>query len=225
MRFTKSIEKQCKIGYKRSKGLGLKRREMKKLIEVQSINSFLSPRTTRFVLALVIFMSMLINSFVPKSVENKESILVIMGAIASNVIVETFKQCNETLTQMSNKITKDLYKYLRLGEVGTDVPVSSGQKQGEEPVNTSSDNGLEIVSRQYKELITESEGEGLILLGEGKEIGRLYRLYNNVKLYNSVNEKIGLLFFIIFVVAVRSRKEGISRTLLNMKMEDKTNLC
>lgn len=225
MRFTKSIEKQCKIGYKRSKGLGLKRREMKKLIEVQSINSFLSPRTTRFVLALVIFMSMLINSFVPKSVENKESILVIMGAIASNVIVETFKQCNETLTQMSNKIMKDLYKYLRLGEVGTDVPVSSGQKQGEEPVNTSSDNGLEIVSRQYKELITESEGEGLILLGEGKEIGRLYRLYNNVKLYNSVNEKIGLLFFIIFVVAVRSRKEGISRTLLNMKMEDKTNLC
>lgn len=198
---------------------------MRKLIEVQSINGLLSPRTTRVVLAVVIFVSMLINSFVPKSVENKESILVIMGAIASNVVVETFKQCNETLTQMSNKITKDLYKYLRLGEVGTDVPVSSGQKKGETPVNTSSDNGIEILSRQYKELITGNQEEGLIIGSEGKEIERLYRLYNNVKLYSSVNEKIGVVFFIIFVVAIRSRKEGISRTLLNMKMEDKTNLC
>ena len=197
---------------------------MKKLIKVKSINDLLSVRVMRVTLAMLIFMSMIINVFVPRSLENKESIVAIMGAVLNNVIVETFKSCTDTLTVMSNKVTKDLYKYLRLGETGTQAPVSSGQKKEETPVNTSSDSGIEVGSREYEEIVGYSEEEGIIAISVGKILERLYRLYNNVKVYCSIEKTIGVLFFIVFVVAIRDRK-GIVSILNTRRIEDKTNLC
>ena len=107
---------------------------MKELLKLKSIRVLLSVRVMRVTLALVIFLSMIINGFVPKSIENKESIVVIMGAVVNNVILETFRSCNDTLTAISNKVTKDLYKYLRLGETGAEAPISNGQSKEETPV-------------------------------------------------------------------------------------------
>ena len=197
---------------------------MKKLIKVKSINDLLSVRVMRVTLAMLIFMSMIINGFVPRSVENRESIATIIGAVVNNVIVETFKSCTDTLTVMSNKITKDLYKYLRLGETGTQAPVSSGQEKEETPVNTSSDSGIEVGSREYEEIVGYSEEQGIIIISVGKILERLYRLYNNVKVYCSIEKTIGVLFFIVFVVAIRDRK-GIVSILNTRRIEDKTNLC
>ena len=197
---------------------------MKKLIKVKSINDLLSVRVMRVTLAMLIFMSMIINGFVPRSVENRESIATIIGAVVNNVIVETFKSCTDTLTVMSNKVTKDLYKYLRLGETGTQAPVSSGQEKEETPVNTSSDSGIEVGSREYEEIVGYSEEEGIIAISVGKILERLYRLYNNVKVYCSIEKTIGVLFFIVFVVAIRDRK-GIVSILNTRRIEDKTNLC
>ena len=197
---------------------------MAKLINKKSIKSLLSARVMRVTLALVIFFSMIINGFMPKSIENRESIAAIIGAVVNNVIVETFKSCTDTLTVMSNKVTKDLYKYLRLGETGTQAPISNGQEKEETPVNTSSDSGIEIESRQYKELVVYNEEDGIVTIAVGKVSERLYRLYNNVKVYCSVSTNIGLLFFIVFVIAIRNRKEDGIR--INSKnIENKTNLC
>lgn len=197
---------------------------MAKLINKKSIKSLLSARVMRVTLALVIFFSMIINGFMPKSIENRESIAAIIGAVVNNVIVETFKSCTDTLTVMSNKVTKDLYKYLRLGETGTQAPISNGQEKEETPVNTSSDSGIEIGSRQYKELVVYNEEDGIVTIAVGKVSERLYRLYNNVKVYCSVSTNIGLLFFIVFVIAIRNRKEDGIR--INSKnIENKTNLC
>ncbi|MBQ3943853.1 MAG: hypothetical protein II669_06000 [Elusimicrobia bacterium] len=197
---------------------------MAKLINKKSIKSLLSARVMRVTLVLVIFFSMIINGFMPKSIENRESIAAIIGAVVNNVIVETFKSCTDTLTVMSNKVTKDLYKYLRLGETGTQAPISNGQEKEETPVNTSSDSGIEIESRQYKELVVYNEEDGIVTIAVGKVSERLYRLYNNVKVYCSVSTNIGLLFFIVFVIAIRNRKEDGIR--INSKnIENKTNLC
>ncbi len=197
---------------------------MAKLINKKSIKSLLSARVMRVTLALVIFFSMIINGFMPKSIEHRESIAAIIGAVVNNVIVETFKSCTDTLTVMSNKVTKDLYKYLRLGETGTQAPISNGQEKEETPVNTSSDSGIEIESRQYKELVVYNEEDGIVTIAVGKVSERLYRLYNNVKVYCSVSTNIGLLFFIVFVIAIRNRKEDGIR--INSKnIENKTNLC
>ena len=197
---------------------------MERLIEVKSIRGLFSVRVMRITLAMVIFCSMIINGFMPKSIENRESIAAIIGAVVNNVIVETFKSCTDTLTVMSNKVTKDLYKYLRLGETGTEAPISSGQEKEETPVNTSSDSGIEIESRQYKELVEYGEDEGAVIISVGKVAERLYRLYNNVKVYCSEGTNIGLLFFIVFVIAIRNRK-GYGTGINNKNIENKTNLC
>ena len=197
---------------------------MKKLIKIKSIKVLLSTRVTKVALAVLIFFSMVINGFMPKSIENKESISAIIGAVVNNVIVETFKSCTDTLTVMSNKVTKDLYKYLRLGETGAEAPISNGQSKEETPVNTSSDSGIEIESRQYKELVVYNEEDEIVTISVGKILERLYRLYNNVKVYCSGSTIMGVLFFIVFVVAIRNRKED--GVVINKKnMENKTNLC
>ena len=197
---------------------------MEKLISKKSIKSLLSVRVMRITLALLIFTSMVINGFVPRSIENKENIVAIMGAVVNNVIIETFKSCTDTLTVMSNKVTKDLYRYLRLGEVGTQAPINNGQKEEETPVNTSSDSGIEVYNRQYEEIVGYSEEDGILVISVGKIAERLYRLYNNVKVYCSVEKTMGVLFFIVFIVAIRNRKEDGLR-IKTVRIEDKTNLC
>ena len=197
---------------------------MEELINKKSIKVLLSVRVIKSTLAVLIFCSMIINGFMPKSIENKESIAAIIGVVVNNVIVETFKSCTDTLTVMSNKVTKDLYKYLRLGEMGAEAPISSGQNKEEMPVNTSSDSGIEIESRQYKELVLYNEEDEAVTLSVGKIAERLYRLYNNVKVCCSVSTIIGLLFFIVFVIAIRNRK-GYGIGIIKKNIENKTNLC
>ena len=197
---------------------------MKGLIKLKSIKVLLSVRVMKVTLAMLIFCSMIINGFMPKSIENKESIAAIIGAVVNNVIVEAFKSCTDTLTVMSNKVTKDLYKYLRLGETGAEAPINNGQKKEETPVNTSSDSGIEIESREYRELVGYSEDDDIEIVSVGKIEERLYRLYNNVKVYCSAEKTMGVLFFIVFVVAIRNRKEDGLR-IKTVRIEDKTNLC
>ena len=197
---------------------------MGKLIKEKSIKSLLSVRVRRVTLAVLIFVSMLINGFVPRSIENKESIAAIMGAVVNNVIVETFKSCTDTLTAMSNKIAKDLYKYLRMGETGTQSPINDSQDKEETPMNTSSDSGIQVFNRQYEEIVGYSQEEGTVVISVGKIAERLYRLYGNVKVYCSIEKTIGMLFFIVFVVAIRNRK-GITRIVNTKRIEGKTNLC
>lgn len=198
---------------------------MKGLIRTKSIANLLSTRAIRVALAIVIFMSMTINSFIPKAIENKEVVATVIGTVVSNIIVETFKECTDTLTVMSNKITKDLYKILRLGEVGTDVPVKSGDNEKETPVNTSSDSGIEITTREYKEILNYEKGIGIVVISEGKKKGDLYRLYNNVKICCSSNREMVVLMFILFIVAIRTRKEEVIKEIVKGTRENKTNLC
>ena len=197
---------------------------MERLIIKKSIKSLLSVRVMRVTLAMVIFISMIINGFVPKNIENKENIVAIMGAVVNNVIVEAFKSYTDTLTVMSNKITKDLYKYLRLGETGTQAPVNGGNEKKETPVNSSSDSGIETEFKEYRELVGYSEDEGPVIISVGKIAERLYRLYSNVKVYCSIGRTMGVLFFIVFIVTIRNRKEDAISEITRY-MEDKTNLC
>ena len=154
---------------------------MKILIGLQSIKRLLSVRVIKVALAMFIFMSMMANIFIPRNIENKEQIVSVIRVVFDNVIVKTIRGCRDTLIAMSNELTRELYKLLMLGDVGTDVPVKREQEK-ETPVNTSSDNGIEIESRYYKEKVRYIQ-EGLVIsLTVGKVEQRLYRLYGNVKL-------------------------------------------
>jgi len=188
------------------------------------IKSFLSLRVFKATLAILLLLSILINNFIPKNIENKEEITKIFAVVINNVIVKTIKDCQDTLTVMSNKITKDLYKMLQMGEVGATVPLNGGNKKEEMPVNTSSDNGIIVENRQIIKSEKSKEETNKVVLSAGKIEEDLYRLYNNVKEYCSDVDKIGILTFILFIMIVIRRKDWESINNIG-RIEDKTNLC
>ena len=193
----------------------------------QSLKSLIFTSIRNKILVGIILFCMLINGFVPRSIESKESLFVVMSAVVSNVLVEVFNECRDTLTVMSNKITKDLYKFLMLGEVGAKAANKGEENKEPMPVNTSSDNGIVVERDDYEQIVSYRVEKGKIIIAVGKIEEELYRLYNNVKVYCSeVLGKIGILFFLMFVIAIRRRKAGAAgaRTSL-IGMEYKTNLC
>ena len=195
---------------------------MKILIGLQSFKRLLSVRVIKVALAMFIFMSMMANIFIPRNIENKEQIVSVIRVVFDNVIVKTIRGCRDTLIAMSNELTRELYKLLMLDDVGTDVPVKREQEK-ETPVNTSSDNGIEIESRYYKEKVRYIQ-EGLVIsLTVGKVEQRLYRLYGNVKLCCMNMYGMVVLFFIVFIVVIRERKEYIQEHIKSI-LKDKTNL-
>jgi hypothetical protein len=197
---------------------------MKNLINLQPIKKMFSVRVIKVTLAFFIFASLMINIIAPKNIENKEQIFSVVCLVLNDVIVKTIRGCTDTLIVMSSKITKDLCKLLMPGdEVGTKVPVKD-EKKDETPVNTSSDIGIETTGRLYKELVRYTQEEELIVLSVGKIVERLYRLYGNVKVYCGQLHGIFILFFIIFIVAIRERKEDIENQI-NFVLKNKTNLC
>ena len=195
---------------------------MKILIGLQSMKRLLSVRVIKVALAMFIFVSMMANIFIPRNIENKEQIVSVIRVVFDNVIVKTIRGCRDTLIAMSNELTRELYKLLMLDDVGTDVPVKREQEK-ETPVNTSSDNGIEIESRYYKEKVRYIQ-EGLVIsLTVGKVEQRLYRLYGNVKLCCMNMYGMVVLFFIVFIVVIRERKEYIQEHIKSI-LKDKTNL-
>jgi len=197
---------------------------MKRLLERQSIVDLLFTSGIRKTLVILIFSCMVINGFIPKSIESGGSLFMVMTAVVSNAVTGVFEECRDTLTLISNKITKDLYKMLSLGEVSTTSPIENTDDKEPMPVNTSSDNGImteKRVSGQW------NSGESRIekdWYGEPIITSKLYRLYENIKIYDGAASKLGVLFFILFIGVIRSRKE-ISIKKTNGVKEYKTDLC
>ena len=104
--------------------------------EKQSLKGLIFTSMRNKILVGVLLFCMLVNGFVPRSIESKESLFVVMSAVVSNAIVEVFNECRDTLTVMSNKITKDLYKFLMLGEVGTEAANKGDEKKEPMPTGT-----------------------------------------------------------------------------------------
>ena len=193
----------------------------------KSLKSLVFTSITNKILVGILLFCMIVNGFVPRSIESKESLFVVMSAVVSNAVVEVFNECRDTLTVMSNKITKDLYKFLMLGEVGAEAANKGEEKKEPMPINTSSDNGIVLERYDYEQIVSYKTEKGKIIIAVGKIEEELYRLYNNVKVYCSeVSGKVGIVFFLLFVIVIRRRKagtEGIEISLIGK--EYKTNLC
>ena len=193
----------------------------------QSLKGLIFTSIRNKILVGIILFCMLVNGFVPRSIESKESLFVVMSAVVSNAIVEVFNECRDTLTVMSNKITKDLYKLLMLGEVGAKAANKGDDKKEPMPINTSSDSGIVVERDDYEQIISYRVEKGKIIIAAGKIEEDLYMLYRHIKEYCSeVSSKIGILFFLMFVIAIRRRKAGTAGTRTSLiGMEYKTNLC
>ncbi len=193
----------------------------------KSLKSLVFTSITNKILVGILLFCMIVNGFVPRSIESKESLFVVMSAVVSNAVVEVFNECRDTLTVMSNKITKDLYKFLMLGEVGAEAANKGEEKKEPMPINTSSDNGIVLERYDYEQIVSYKTEKGKIIIAVGKIKEDLYRLYCHVKeCCSGVSGKVGILFFLLFVIVIRRRKagkEGIEISLIGK--EYKTNLC
>ena len=200
---------------------------MTKKRRYQSLKSLIFTSITNKILVGILLFCMIVNGFVPRSIESKESLFVVMSAVVSNAVVEVFNECRDTLTVMSNKITKDLYKFLMLGEVGAEAANKGEEKKEPMPINTSSDNGIVLERYDYEQIVSYKTEKGKIIIAVGKIKEDLYRLYCHVKeCCSGVSGKVGILFFLLFVIVIRRRKvgtEGIKISLI--RKEYKTNLC
>ena len=199
---------------------------MKQKVVKQSLKSLVFTGMVNKILVGVILFCMLINGFVSRSLESKESLFVVMSAVVSSAVVEVFNECRDTLTVMSNKITKDLYKFLQLGEVGAEAANKSEENKEPMPVNTSSDSGIVVDVEEYERIVSYRPENSKVEIAAGKIEEDLYRLYGHVKEYCSeITRKVGVLFFIVFIVAIRRRKTGTVAKNNLIGMEYKTNLC
>lgn len=200
---------------------------MKERRSIQSLKSLVFTSIVNKILVGIILLCMIVNGFVPKSIESKESLFIVMTAVVSNAVVEVFNECRDTLTVMSNKITKDLYKILMLGEAGANVPNSKEEDNRPTPINTSSDTGIVIERDDNEQIVSYKLGNANPILAVGKIEEDLYRLYGHIKeCCSEVTNKIGILYFVLFVLVIIRRKEDQIGWIKNLiGMEYKTNLC
>ncbi len=179
---------------------------MKRIVVRQSIFNLFEPGVARKTLVAFVFLCMLVNGFTPRSEEGRNSFVVVMACAMQNAVSEIFVSCNEALTAISNKITKDLYALLLAKDVKTSVPVNNEQKKNPEPVNTTSDSG--IMSERRQEIKTWSnkaeEGTGYISF---VMVGKLYKLYENIKISGEEIRSIIILLFLVFIILTIRRKE------------------
>lgn len=179
---------------------------MKRIVVRQLIFNLFEPGVARKTLVAFVFLCMLVNGFTPRSEEGRNSFVVVMACAMQNAVSEIFVSCNEALTAISNKITKDLYALLLAKDVKTSVPVNNEQKKTPEPVNTTSDSGLMSERRQdiktWSDKTEDSKGYISFIM-----TGKLYKLYENIKVSSEEIRSIIILSFLVFIILTIRRKE------------------
>lgn len=179
---------------------------MKRIVVRQSIFNLFEAGVARKTLVAFVFLCMLVNGFTPRSEEGRNSFVVVMACAMQNAVSEIFVSCNEALTAISNKITKDLYALLLAKDVKTSAPVNNEQKKNPEPVNTTSDSGIMSERRQeiktWSDKTQDSKGYISFIM-----TGKLYRLYENMKVSSEGISGVVILSFLVFIILTIRRKE------------------
>ncbi|MDD3064977.1 MAG: hypothetical protein PHI20_05615, partial [Endomicrobiaceae bacterium] len=153
---------------------------MKMIVVRQLMFNLFSSGVARKTLVAFVFLCMLVNGFTPRSEEGRNSFVVVMACAMQNAVSEIFVSCNEALTSISNKITKDIYALLLAKDVKTSAPVNNEEKKSPDPVNTTSDSGIMSERRQdiktWSDKTEDSKGYISFIM-----TGKLYKLYENIK--------------------------------------------
>ncbi len=206
----------------------IKKGKAMKLLRLVPQTSMVSRRVMNITLAFLILFSIVLNSFIPVELSNRETVVQVIGAVTQSFVVKTVKGCTDTLMAMSNRMMEDLRKFLRMTETGATTPISKDSSENQTPVNTSSSSGIVIESGNYSEKIRAYIEESTPIVAAGKISEQLYKLYCNLKICGDERNNIGLLSFILFILVIERRKfwEAVKPFAAEVKtMKGKANLC
>ena len=200
---------------------------MVNLIKLLPSKFFVSAKVVKAALAFFLLACMVVNNFVPRNIENKETILQIIGTAVNNVVVETFRDCTQTLVAMSNKIMNDLYKFLNMDETSASAgPLEKKDNKNETSANSSNDLGIFAPNRQSAEAAGSYQMQAVSGLTAGKISEELYKLYCRLKVFCSGGENIGILLPVLFILVIVRRKFWLNNFVNGFAwIKGKTNLC
>ena len=169
------------------------------------------------VLAVFIVFVMFFNGFVPKSSEVKNNFFMALSCVVHSTVFEVFSQCTETITVISNKIAHDLFE-LFTAQTGSTKPVDEENSNNQNPVpaNTSADSGI-VSEKSFSEQHQFNIVKTTISYVSYIAINDLFRLYNNVKVFDNTEATIFMLLIVLFAIYTVRIKDVINNI--------KNNLC
>lgn len=186
---------------------------LKNTLFFTSFNSSIS----RKMLAVLIVFIMFLNGFVPKSYEVKNNFFMALGCVVHSAIFDVFSQCNQTMIVISNKIAQELFE-LFTAQTGSTKPVENENSNNQQPVpvNTSSDSGI-VTERNVTDHSQFNVAKTTVTYVSFIAINDLFRLYNNIKVYDGAVAALFKLLLVLFAIYTIRIKDVINNI--------KNNLC
>lgn len=179
---------------------------------------FISKIFNKKFISVLLIGIMLFNGFVPKSQEVKNSFFIALSIAVNSVVFDVFNQCTETMTVVSNKIAQDLFE-LFTAQTGTTKPQDKQNTDNQQPVpvNTSADSGI-VSERNFSEQSQFNVVKTNINYISFIAVNDLFRLYNNVKIYDN-SENIAALFMLLILLfsIYTSRIKDVINNILKIK--------
>jgi len=159
-------------------------------------------------IAVFIFTAMSVNGFTPSTMElGKFSFVLVLAAATHNAAVTVLSKCRDSLTMMSNSLSGNIFKYIFKFESTENTPVST--KDNAKKKNPTGDYAVIILQKTLdKKRVNQQRGSGAA--GAAYDFSSNYVanafLFSYGKLYGGGGGLI-LLLFLIFIYAVRHRKD------------------
>ena len=151
-------------------------------------------------LAVFIVFIMFFNGFIPKSAEVKSNFFASLTCVVHTAMFNVFSQCNQAMTIISNKLAQELIELI-VAETGSAKPIDSKNENNQQPVpaNTSADSGIvaeRTVSDQSQFNVVKTTVTYISFIA----INDLFRLYNNVKVFDGDVSTVFMLLIILFAI-------------------------
>jgi hypothetical protein len=164
------------------------------------------------VMVFLLLACMMINGFVPSTLEiSKYSLVMIVAVATQNAVTQIFVKCNDSIAGISDATRKRICSILF--DTGKETPVSPSEKEGTRNTNNNANNDTAIISQS-----TAQEKRKMILDFNGSLQNfsvftvEMFKLYENRKTPDK--NCCTALLFLIFIAAVVRRKD-ISENEIN----------
>ena len=183
-----------------------------------ALEFFISKFLNRKVLCVLLVTVMFVNGFVPRSQEVRNNFFMVISCAVHTAVFEVFSECAETVAAMSNKIAKELFELLM---VNTGSTKPKDEKTSDEqpgfPINTSADSGI-VSEKNFSEQSQFNVVKTNINYISFIAVNDLFRLYNNVKIYDN-SENIAALFMLLILLfsIYTSRIKDVINNILKIK--------
>lgn len=195
--------------------------------KVVTFRKFKHCMLTKNTIVLSIVFCMVVNGFVPKDVNiNKNSLFLIVALATHNAVIDVFKRCNDSLTIISSKISKDLQKIIFQNPISSDMSAKKKSQNNSDKDSATNSNVVVINSISYNKTKKTLFENSFVLNCVFISIAKLFKLYMNYKILSGECIRIGIIFlmFIVFIFAIRQRKIIAGSILFNrvFLIEDKS---